>query len=89
MPAPALILGFILATFYGAVFHVIFGGELRRLALFLLASWLGFALGQFFGIIGGFKLLSIGQIHTFSATLGAWLALWATHFLTNTPKRLE
>jgi hypothetical protein len=89
MPSPAVILGFILATLYGAVFHLIFGGELRRLALFLLVSWLGFALGQFFGTIGGFKLLSIGQINTFSATLGAWLALLATHFLTNAPKQPE
>ncbi|MBX3086310.1 MAG: hypothetical protein KF716_32035 [Anaerolineae bacterium] len=89
MPTPAVILGFILATLYGAVFHLIRGGELRRLALFLLASWLGFGLGQFFGTIGGFKLLSIGQINTFSATLGAWLALLAAHFLTNIPKQPE
>jgi hypothetical protein len=89
MPTPAVILGFILATLYGAVFHLIMGGELRRMAFFLLASWLGFALGQLFGTLGGFKLLSIGQINTFSATLGAWLALLAAHFLTNAPKRQE
>jgi hypothetical protein len=89
MPGPSVILGFLLATLYGALFHVLFGGDLRRLALFLLVGWLGFALGQVFGTVGGFKLLSIGQIHTFSATLGAWLALLAAHFLTAAPREQE
>jgi hypothetical protein len=89
MPGPSVILAFLLATLYGAVFHAIFGGDLRRLALFLLASWLGFALGQVFGMVGGFRLFSVGQINMFSATLGAWLALIAIHFLTNTPRQEE
>jgi hypothetical protein len=89
MPAPAIVLGFILATTYGAIFHVVFGGELRRLALFLLASWLGFTLGQLFGNASGLRILAIGQVNTVSATLGAWLALFATHFLTNAPRRQE
>ncbi|MBX3061751.1 MAG: hypothetical protein U0528_16715 [Anaerolineae bacterium] len=89
MPAPSIVLGFILATIYGAVFHVIFGGDLRRMALFLLASWLGFTLGQLFGSVGGVRVLAIGQVNIFSATLGSWLALFATHFLTNVPRRQE
>jgi hypothetical protein len=71
------------------LFHLIFGGDLRRLLLFLVAGWLGFILGQIFGNIGDFRLFSIGQTNTFSATLGSWLALLATHFLTNLPRRNE
>ena len=87
MPSPSIVLAFILATLYGAGFHVIFGGDIRRLALFLISGWLGFSLGQVFGGIVGIKLFGIGPINTFAATLGAGIALLVTHFLTNTGQR--
>ena len=84
MPSPSVTFGFILATLYGAAFHLIFGGDARRLALFLLAGWLGFTLGHIFGVIFAINVFSIGPLHIFSATLGAWLALAAARFLTVT-----
>ena len=83
MPSPSVTFGFILATLYGALFHVITGGDARRLALFLLTGWLGFALGHIFGVLFAVSLFSIGPLHMFSATLGAWLALLAARFLTH------
>ena len=82
MPSPSVTFGFILATLYGATFHLIFGGDARRLALFLLAGWLGFALGHIFGVLFAVNVFSIGPLHIFSATLGAWSALFAARFLT-------
>ncbi len=82
MPSPAVVLSFILATLYGAACHLIFGGNARRLALLLLASWLGFTLGQVFGAILGVELFSIGPVNTFAATLGSVLALIVTLLLT-------
>lgn len=82
MPSPSVVFAFILATLYGASFHLIFGGSTRQLALYLLASWLGFGLGQLLGVALGVRLFSIGVINTFSATLGAWIALFVTRFLT-------
>ncbi len=82
MPSPSVIFGFILATLYGAVFHIFLGGDARRLALFLLAGWLGFTLGHIFGLIFDVNMLNIGPLRTFSATLGAWLALLVARFLT-------
>ena len=82
MPNPPVVLGFILATLYGSAFHLIFGGNTRRMALYLLAGWLGFALGQIFGTVAEFELFRIGPINTFAATLGAWLALFVTRFLS-------
>ena len=38
--AAPLILGFLLATAYGAAFHLILGGPLRRILFYLLAAWL-------------------------------------------------
>src|SRR4051812_41627783 len=72
MPSPSVTFGFILATLYGALFHVITGGDARRLALFLLTGWLGFALGHIFGALFAVNLFSIGPLRMFSATLGAW-----------------
>ncbi|CAG1008103.1 MAG: hypothetical protein IAE83_06875 [Anaerolinea sp.] len=89
MPSPAVIFGFILATLYGALFHLISGGNPRRLALYLLAGWLGFALGQIFGNAFNVQLFRVGVINVFSATLGAWIALFLTRFLTGKRPALE
>lgn len=82
MPSPPIVFGFLLATLYGALFHLIFGGSARQLALYLLASWLGFAVGQVFGAIFEVNALAIGVLNTFTATSGAWLALFITRFLS-------
>ena len=82
VPSPALTLSFILATIYGAAFHVLTGGDARRLAFFLIAGWLGFALGQAFGIAFGVTVFDIGVLHIFTATFGSVLALFAARILT-------
>ena len=83
MPSPTLTFAFILATLYGAAFHLIFGGEARRLALFLLSSWIGFGLGQLVGIIFRVDLFNIGALRIVSASLGAMIALIAVLLLTS------
>lgn len=79
--SPGLVFSFLLATAYGAGFHLLFGGRLAKLVLYLLASWMGFALGQWVGGILGLSILDVGPVHTFSASLGAWLALLLSHWL--------
>jgi uncharacterized membrane protein YjjP (DUF1212 family) len=71
--SPGLVFSFLLATAYGAGFHLLFGGRLAKLVLYLLASWVG-------GILG-LSILDVGPVHTFSASLGAWLALLLSHWL--------
>jgi hypothetical protein len=87
MPSPSVVFSFILATLYGAAFHLVSGGDARRLALFLLAAWLGFALGHAFGDMFGVTLLDIGSLHMLPATMGAWLALVVARVLTRQPAR--
>lgn len=82
MPSPGLVFAFILATLYGVIFHLLWGGDARRLALFLLASWLGFAFGQFLGLVLEIDILRLGGLRTFAATLGAFFALFAVRALT-------
>jgi uncharacterized membrane protein YeaQ/YmgE (transglycosylase-associated protein family) len=83
LPSPITTFGFILATLFGAVFHLIMGGDARRLALFLLAGWVGFGLGHLLGVALGINILNIGTLRIFTASVGAFIALFVAHFLTS------
>lgn len=87
MPGPTATFGFILATLYGAGFHFFVGGDVRRLALFLLSAWVGFTLGQLLGVMFMIEILNIGTLRIVTATLGALIALVAAHILTSARKR--
>lgn len=73
--ASGMVLAFLLATAYGAGFHLIMGGPARRILLFVIAAWLGFAAGHFLGDFLRIDILELGAINLFSASVGAWLAL--------------
>lgn len=75
------LLAFTLATLYGAAFHVWQGGSARRLALYLLAGWLGFTIGHFAGDALGIHLLQVGALNAFSATIGSLIALGTARML--------
>ena len=53
MTLPTFLLAIGLATLFGAAFHIWQGGDARRLVFFLVASWLGFALGHVTGDVVG------------------------------------
>ena len=82
VPSPSLVFSFILATLFGSTFHFIAGGDARRLAILLLASWTGFALGQIVGELLGVDVANIGPLHLVAASIGALLALLLTWFFT-------
>jgi uncharacterized membrane protein YeaQ/YmgE (transglycosylase-associated protein family) len=87
VPAPTLTFAFILATLLGAAFHLLMGGDARRLALFLLSGWIGFGLGHAIGAALGINLFTVGTLRLVSAFLGAAIALVAAAFLTSSRKR--
>lgn len=82
MPGPNATFAFILATLLGAVFHLVVGGDVRRLALFLLAGWIGFGLGHTLGVIMDINLFNIGTLRIVAAIAGAVIALLAAAFFT-------
>jgi hypothetical protein len=79
--AAPLVLSFLLATAYGAAFHLIFGGPARRILLYLLAAWLGFTIGHILGEWFNIRFLTLGVVNLLSASLGAWLALLLSRWL--------
>jgi hypothetical protein len=78
--ASGIILGFLLATAYGAGFHLILGGPARRIWLYVLAAWIGFTIGHFLGDLFQINLFKLGALHLLSASLGAWIALAASYW---------
>ena len=87
MFGPTTIFGFILATLFGAGFHIIVGGDARRLALFLLAGWIGFGLGHLLGVMFTINIFNIGTLHVATAAFGALMALLSAHVLTTDKSR--
>ena len=64
MTIPTLILALLIASLYGALFHLIRGGGPGRIFLYLLLSWVGFALGHLnlgMSTIGSLLLLMGGD----------------------------
>lgn len=82
MPGPTVTFGFILATIFGALFHIVVGGDARRLALFLLSGWIGFSLGHVLGETLEIDIAPIGSLNIVPAALGALVALVVARFLT-------
>jgi hypothetical protein len=82
MPDPVVTFAFVIATLIGAVFHFVVGGNARRLAIFLLAGWMGFALGHLMGNTLNIELLMIGELRMLPAAAGAMFALFIAYILT-------
>jgi hypothetical protein len=82
MPDPISTFAFVIATLIGAVFHFVVGGNARRLAIFLMAAWVGFALGHLIGNTLGVELLMIGELRMLPAAAGAMFALFVAYVLT-------
>lgn len=86
MTYPAILFSMLLATLYGAAFHLWRGGGLGRLILYLVLSWVGFWGGQYLGDRLGWAFLSAGKIQIGLASLGSLLALMGGHWLSQVKK---
>ena len=75
MTIPSLVFALIIASLYGALYHLIRGGGLGRLLLFLIFGWVGFALGHLVGIWQEWILLPLGELNLGMSTLGSLIFL--------------
>lgn len=87
MTFPAFVGGALIATLFGAGFHLFFGGNGRRLGLYLLSGWLGFALGHVVGGYSGVTVGKLGPLNLLSAGLGSLIALFAARWLADSDFR--
>ena len=75
MTVPSFLFALLLASLYGVLYHLIRGGGLGRLLLFLIFGWAGFALGHFIGLWRGWVLIPIGELNFGLSTLGSLILL--------------
>jgi hypothetical protein len=86
MTIPGLILGTVVGALIGGLLHLIVGGNLGRLILYLIFSVAGFWVGHIAGEILGWTFFSVGPVHYGMALLGGvvitgigyWLSLVQT-----------
>jgi len=81
MFSPSFTLGLLLGALCGTATHLIFGGGGRLLLLYVLAAWIGFAIGQAVGDVVGIRILAVGPTNVLTGTLGALAAAGLMVFL--------
>jgi hypothetical protein len=82
MSLPGVVLGIVFSTLYGALFHLVRGGSLLRLFLYIFLSWIGFWLGHWVGEEAGWIFLSIGTLRLGMATIGSLLVIALGYWLS-------
>jgi hypothetical protein len=87
MSSPGLLIGFVLSTLYGAIFHLWRGGGSGRLLLYLILSWAGFWAGHFIAEYFDFTFDRLGELHLGAATIGSLLFLGVGYWLSLVDRR--
>jgi hypothetical protein len=82
MTIPSLLFGFLIASLYGALYHLARGGRFWRLLLYLLLAWMGFAAGHYLGLWLNWILLPLGAWNFGAATIGSLIFLGAGDWLS-------
>ncbi len=82
MTFPSILIGIVVSSLCGAVFHLIKGGGLGRLLLYLFLAWIGFWSGHFIANRFGWSFLAYGPLQLGTAILGAAGTLFLGHWLS-------
>lgn len=75
------ILGLTIASACAFLFHILRGGSLKRLVIYLASAWIGFFSGHLLSELINWQLLRLGSINLFPALLGTILSLVLTAIL--------
>lgn len=75
MTIPSVLFALVIASLYGVFYHLIRGGGLGRLLLFLILGWAGFALGHIVGVWRDWSFISVGDLNLGLSTLGSLVML--------------
>jgi hypothetical protein len=78
---PAVYLGLLIATLLGAAFHLLRGGTLARLLLYLSTAWVAFFAGNWISGLLHWELGRVGSLNLFPAILATLIGLTAASIL--------
>jgi len=81
MTLPSFLLGAIIATLFGAGFHLWRGGGLGRLLLYLGLAWAGFWVGHTLAQQLNFTLFRLGPLYLGTAVLLSLAAVFGGHWI--------
>ena len=81
MTAPGLYFALLLSTGMGVLFHLIRGGGLGRLLLYVVTAWVAFLAGQLVADWLNWHFLRVGPVNLFAAVLAALLGLMTASLL--------
>jgi hypothetical protein len=87
--APGIYFSLLIASGLGLVFHLIRGGSLGRLVLYLAAAWIAFMAGHFVAEWLDWRLMRVGPINLFAAILAAIIGLSAASLLAGPERSLR
>lgn len=78
----SVLFGMVIATLYGAAFHLWRGGSVVRLGLYLVFAWIGFWGGHWLGSLIGWEFIKVGQLNLGTATIGSIIVLGVGYWLS-------
>jgi hypothetical protein len=92
MTLPTLLLAGLIALFYGTFYHLVRGGSVWRLLLYLGLSLFGFVMGHLVGLWRNWVFFPIGGMNLGLSSAGSILALilgdWLSRVEVNTQSKV-
>lgn len=82
MTLPSLLLSLLIASLYGALYHLLRDGGFWRLLLYLGLSVLGFTVGYLLGSWRGWVFLPLGSLNLGMSSVGSLLLLLVGDWFT-------
>lgn len=86
MNLPALFLGTLIAIICGLLFHVLLGGSLSRMFLYIATAWVAFFVGQLLSNWFGWHVMRFGTLNLFPALLATAIGLITAGILSGPEK---
>jgi hypothetical protein len=81
----SILLGFLIATACGLLFHVVRGGPVSRIGLYVLAAWIAFWVGQLLSLLTGWEWGRVGTLNLVPALAATAVGLLAASVLAGSP----
>lgn len=82
MTIPTIAFGFLIATVYGVIFHLIRGGGFGKLILYILLAWIGFWIGQILANQLDLTFLRLGPLNLGMATIFSFITILVGYWLS-------